>query len=62
MKKRIQWNTHPRLLEAIPRGSRSVRVSFDKPWLADESDVERYLDSMRKSLLVKIKKGKRIQI
>jgi energy-coupling factor transporter ATP-binding protein EcfA2 len=42
--------------------SRSVRVSFDKPWLADESDVERYLDSMRKSLLVEIKKGKRIQI
>lgn len=42
--------------------SRSVRVSFDKPWLADESDVERYLDSMRKSLLVEINKGKRIQI
>ena len=42
--------------------SRSVRVSFDKPWLADESDVERYLDSMRKALLVEIKKGKRIQI
>lgn len=42
--------------------SRSVRVSFDKPWLADESDVERYLESMRKALLVEIKKGKRIQI
>lgn len=42
--------------------SRSVRVSFDKPWLADESDVERYLESMRKALLMEIKKGKRIQI
>lgn len=31
-------------------------------WLADESDVERYLDSMRKALLDDIRKGKRIQI
>jgi hypothetical protein len=42
--------------------TRSVRVSFDKPWLADESDVERYLDSMRKALIAEIKRGKRIQI
>jgi len=42
--------------------SRSVRVSFDKPWLADESDVERYLDSMREALLAEIRNGKRIQI
>jgi len=42
--------------------SRSVRVSFDKPWLADESDVERYLESMRKALLTEIRSGKRIQI
>ena len=42
--------------------SRSVRVFFDKPWLADETDVERYLDSMRKALLTAIRSGKRIQI
>jgi hypothetical protein len=41
---------------------RSIRVSFDKAWLADESDVERYLDSMRKALFAEISSGKRIQI
>ena len=47
-------------IEYVP--SRSVRVSFDKAWLADESDVERYLQSMREALLAEIRKGKRIQI
>lgn len=42
--------------------SRSVKVSFDKAWLADETDVERYLESMREALLDEIRKGKRIQI
>jgi hypothetical protein len=42
--------------------SRAVLVLFDKAWLADESDVERYLDSMRKALLAEIHGGKRIQI
>ena len=47
-------------IEYIP--SRSVRVSFNKAWLADESDVDRYLDSMREALLAEIRNGKRIQI
>ena len=47
-------------IEYVP--SRSVRVSFNKAWLADESDVERYLDSMREALLAEIRNGKRIQI
>lgn len=42
--------------------SRSLRISFDKAWLADEIDVERYLESMREALLEEIRKGKRIQI
>lgn len=42
--------------------SRSVKVSFDKAWLADETDVKRYLDSMRDALMDEIRKGKRIQI
>ena len=49
-----------RRIEYVP--SRSVKVSFDKAWLADETDVERYLESMRKALLDEIRKGKRIQI
>lgn len=51
--------TEPRI-EYVP--SRSVKVSFDKAWLADENDVERYLESMREALLDEIRKGKRIQI
>lgn len=42
--------------------SRNINVAFDKVWLADETDVDRYLDSMRKALLEEIRKGKRIQI
>ncbi len=47
-------------IEYVP--SRSVKVSFDKAWLADEADVESYLKSMREALLDEIRKGKRIQI
>ena len=42
--------------------SRAIRVPFGKPWLADETDVDRYLESMREALLMEINKGKRIQI
>ena len=42
--------------------ARSIDVCFDKPWLADESDVERYLELLREALLVEIRTGKRIQI
>lgn len=42
--------------------SREVKVSFEKAWLADEEDVNCYLESMRDSLLKEIRKGKRIQI
>lgn len=41
---------------------RKLQIPFDKAWLADESDVEEYLDSMRKTLLKEIKQGKRVQI
>lgn len=47
-------------IEYVP--SRAVKVSFDKAWLADETDVERYLESMREALLEEIRNGKRIQI
>lgn len=41
---------------------RQLRVAYDKAWLADVVDVERYLESMRETLLDEISKGKRIQI
>ncbi len=37
-------------------------IPFSGAWLADESDVDRYLESMREALLEEIRKGKRIQI
>jgi hypothetical protein len=42
--------------------SRNINVAFDKAWLADETDVDRYLESMREALLEAIRKGKRVQI
>lgn len=42
--------------------SRSIRVSFEKAWLADDADVDQYLKAMREALLTEIRKGKRIQI
>ena len=51
--------SEPRV-EFVPIGA--VRVSFDKVWLADESEVDRYLDRMREALLAEIRGGKRIQI
>ena len=40
----------------------SLKVPFSAAWLANETDVDRYLESMRKTLLDEIHKGKRIQI
>jgi hypothetical protein len=51
--------TKPRI-EYVP--SRNLKVSFDKAWLADEADVDKYLKSMREALMEEIQKGKRIQI
>jgi hypothetical protein len=42
--------------------SRSVRVEFAQAWLADEADVDRYVDAMRSALLAEIRQGKRVQI
>jgi hypothetical protein len=41
---------------------RSIKVNLEKAWLANESDVEQYLESMRKALISEIREGKRIQI
>lgn len=41
---------------------RTISVPFKKAWLADESDVDQYLASMREALLAEIRSGKRVQI
>ncbi len=40
---------------------RSVPVVFDKLWLENEQEVDRYLDMLRQALLQEIKSGKRLR-
>jgi hypothetical protein len=42
--------------------SRNLNVAFDKAWLADEDDVERYLNSLRDAFLTEIRQGRKVQI
>lgn len=41
---------------------RAIKVAFDKAWLADEADADRYLTALREAMLAEIRKGKRIQL
>ena len=42
--------------------TRNLRVAFDKAWLADEGDVDRYLNALREALLVEVQQGRKVQI
>ena len=42
--------------------SRNLHIVYDKAWLADESDVDRYLASLREVLLQEIQQGHKVQI
>lgn len=42
--------------------AKQVRVSFTKPWLSSEDDVEAYVEEYKKALLAAIKAGKHIQL
>lgn len=42
--------------------TKSIKIEFDKAWLADETDVDSYLTSLRKAMVKAISEGKRIQI
>lgn len=42
--------------------SRNLHVAFDKPWLASEADVDRYLTSLREALMKEIQQGHKVQI
>ncbi len=46
-------------IECVPL--RNLWISFEKAWLEDETDVDRYLESLRRALLGEINRGKRIQ-
>ena len=40
----------------------TLKVPFSAAWLANEADIEDYLQSLRQRLLDEISKGRRIQI
>jgi len=40
----------------------SINITFNKPWIADETDVDQYLSSMREAFLKKINEGNRIKL
>lgn len=42
--------------------SKSLNINYTKAWLADEDDVNSYLEKMREALLKEINNGKRIQV
>jgi hypothetical protein len=37
-------------------------MHFDKAWLADESDVDRYLAALKSAIMQEIQQQKRVQI
>ncbi len=41
---------------------RQVRVDFRKPWLANDADVNEYIEEYKKTLLALIKEGKHVQL
>ncbi len=41
---------------------KSVRVDFNKPWLADIADVDEYIEQFHTALLKEIEKGKKVQL
>lgn len=41
---------------------RNLKVNFDKAWLADQGDVERYMASLTKALMEEVQQGRKVQI
>ena len=42
--------------------ARSIAIPFDKAWLADEADLDRYLKVLRQEWLQEIQAGKKVQV
>ena len=47
-------------VEYVP--SRLIQVTYEKAWLVDEQDVDRYLTALKEAIMKEIESGKRIQI
>lgn len=53
------WEADPGRSSAIVDVTQ-IKVSFAKPYLTDESDVDAYVDTMRASLLAEVRAGKKV--
>ena len=51
------WVAEPRIVPA-----RSIRVSYPRPWLANEAELDDYLQKQREAWLKEIQAGNRVQI
>nr|WP_220185565.1 hypothetical protein [Cylindrospermopsis raciborskii] len=49
-------------IQSLYVSHRSIQFSFDKEWLADETDVEQYVAVMREALLAEVRSGRRVQL
>lgn len=52
-----QTTTEPKVIS-----QQALEVNFDKAWLENETDLDRYLEAMREAMLTEINNGKRIRI
>ncbi|MDM8539922.1 BREX system P-loop protein BrxC [Desulfococcaceae bacterium HSG9] len=62
-------DVHPKLLSKMSAWTQvenisvhAIHVSYGKAWLADENDIERYLNSLGDAMRKAVSEGKRIQI
>ena len=39
-----------------------LRITYAKPYLADERDIDAYLDTLREMLIAEIRAGKRVTV
>lgn len=40
----------------------SLKISYNKPWIADENDADKYLKAFKEAIISEVKKGKKVQI
>lgn len=52
----------PKIIDRPSVGLNAVEVNYSRPWIANEEDVEQYVDGLKTALLEAVKEGKRIQV
>jgi len=52
----------PKPSKLVTISARAVNVDFHKPWLANEDDVEQYIEKYKEALITAIQEGKKVQL